>query len=93
MVVVDQAVAHAGHGSPLHIRIAGTELDRKLFRRLADDLKTSDERTAKRLIHKEFVETEIYTPLKQVICFEQDVAQVITRLEGHPLLRPRCEDR
>ena len=56
--------------------------------RFSDDFKAANKRTSKRLVRGEFVPRETCGMRDEVVCLYQNVAKIITRLEGHPGLRP-----
>ena len=88
-IVVNEAVAHTSHGPPLDGRILCTKLVRNFLRRLSNDLQTPDKRSPKRLVGQELLDAQTSTLANQVVCLDQDVAKIITRLEGHPPLPPK----
>jgi hypothetical protein len=55
-----------------------------LLRCLANDLEAPDERTPKRFVGHKTFEGQSSALIQQVIRLRQSVAEVITRLEGHP---------
>ena len=87
-VGVDEAIPHPGHRAPLHLRIARSELLWQLLCRLADHLQAPHERPAQRLVGLERLWAQPAAATHEVIGLGQDMAQVLTRLEGHPPLQP-----
>ena len=57
-VVVNQTVAHTGHGAPLHRWMLCAKLRGNFLRRLSDNLKTSYNRTTQRFVHDEVLELQ-----------------------------------
>jgi len=69
------------------------ELLGQVLHGFADNFQATHERTLQRLIRCEVLETQTLTVIEQLFNFHQNVAQIVTRLEGHPLPRPECAAR
>ena len=82
-VVVDQSIPHAGHCAPVDCGMLCPELLWDLLRSLADDLEAPDERATECLVCRKRLEGQAGALANQVVGLDHDVAQVVTRLEGH----------
>src|SRR5690606_15564833 len=92
-VTVDQAVSHPSHAAPLDLRVLRSVLLRELLGSFPDHLQTSHEGPLERRVSLEALERKILTRFYEVVGFRENVPKILTRLEGHRSLPPRCRDR
>ena len=92
-VIVNEPVAHPRDGAPLNLRVQVAKFRGHLLGGFPDDLEAPDECAAEGFVLLEGLERQPRASLDQVLSLDEDVPQVITRLEGHRGLRPESEDR
>jgi len=81
---MDQPVSHADHRTPLDRRVGLSKFLGHHLGRFTDDLEAPDKCAPQRFIRREILEREARALLDKLVGFDEDVAEVVTRLEGHP---------
>ncbi len=92
-VAVDEAIAHPGHASPVDLVMPLAKLVGDPLGGLADDLKAPSERAPEVFVSQEGIAVGSPAASEQVVNLRLDVAQELTRLEGHRQPRPGCAAR
>jgi hypothetical protein len=90
-IVVHQAIPHACDLPPLDHRMVRPKVSGDLLRSLAYDFQTSYKRPLKHGIGEELVGSDGARFPDQELRLIENVAKVVTRLEGHPSLPPEFE--
>jgi hypothetical protein len=90
---VNEAVPHPSYRTPLNLRTRCAELLSQILHGLADTskLRTKVRRSVSSAAKRSKLQT--LTLIEQVFNFYENMAQIVTRLEGHPLPRPGCAAR
>lgn len=86
---MDQVIAHLSHRAPRNLGMRYPELIGQVLHCFADNFQAAHERTAQRLIGYKSLIGERPTLIEEVLDLRGNMAQIVMRLEGHPLPRPR----
>ncbi len=90
---MDQAITHLSHRTPRNLGMRYLELSGQVLHCFADNFQAAHKRTAQRLIGYKSLIGERPTLIEEVLDFRENMPQIVMRLEGHPLPRPRCVAR
>ncbi len=83
----------ACHRTPLYRGVTLPHLGWNLLGGLSDDFQATHEGATKRLVRVKRLRSEISAMRDEIVGLGEDVPKILTRLEGHPPLRLRCEGR
>jgi hypothetical protein len=84
---------HPSNRTPINLRMRCTELLGQILHGFPDDFQAAHKGTPQRLIRCETLEAQTLTLIEQGFNFYENMAQIVTRLEGHPLPQPGCAAR